>query len=356
VTWLQATLFGNTYGRWLVAIGIACALLATAALARRLVARHFRPRASGGQPLAAYALAAVAQGTSLAVLALPAAFCGALSLSLPAEIYTWGRAAATIAGLAQLAIWGRALIRTWVDRYRLLNIEANAGRVGTAGVLSFLAQLGLYSVLLLLALDNIPGVEITTLLASLGIGGIAVALAVQSILSDLFASLSIALDKPFELGDFIIVGDLSGSVEQIGLKTTRLRGLGGEQLIFSNADLLGSRIRNMQRMQERRVAFSIRVPYETPAAQLRAIPAMLRAIVAAQAQLRFERAHLQALDDFAIAFEVVYHVPSADYGLFMDMQQAILLGIIERFAQERIDFASSAQTIAVERHAPADRS
>nr|WP_255603528.1 mechanosensitive ion channel family protein [Oscillochloris sp. ZM17-4] len=254
-----------------------------------------------------------------------------------------------IALLIQVAIWGNALITGWVTSYQKRNIDADAGRVGTARVLSFVAQLVLYSVVVLLALDNIPGVEVTTLVASLGIGGIAVALAVQNILSDLFASLSIALDQPFIIGDFITLDDLAGTVEKIGLRSTRLRSLSGEQLSISNADLLSSRIHNYKRMQERRVVFSVGVLYETSAAQLRAIPAMVRAIIEAQGQTRFDRAHFKSFDDFALTFEVVYYVLTADYNRYMDTQQAINLAIFEQFGAAGIGFAFPTQTIHMAR-------
>ncbi len=171
--------------------------------------------------------------------------------------------------------------------------------------------------MLLLALDNL-GVDVTALVAGLGVGGIAVALAVQSILGDLFASLSIVLDKPFVIGDFIIVGDLLGTVENVGIKTTRVRSLSGEQLIFSNADLLNSRIRNYGRMYERRVVFTVGVTYDTPR---------------------------HKLEDFSLDFETVYYVQDPAYNLYMDIQQAINLELYQRFADEGIEFAYPTQTL-----------
>jgi small-conductance mechanosensitive channel len=190
----------------------------------------------------------------------------------------------------------------------------------------------------LMVLDNF-GVNITALVASLGVGGIAVALAVQNILGDLFASLSIMLDKPFELGDFIIVGDVLGSVEHIGLKTTRVRGLGGEQVVFSNGDLLKSRIHNHKRMETRRVAFVLRVAYGTSEEQLCGIPRMLREIISAKPNVDFERAHFFMWGEWSLDFEVVYHFRSPDYILHMDAQQDIFLEIYRRFEEEGIRFA-----------------
>ena len=192
-------------------------------------------------------------------------------------------------------------------------------------------------------------------------GGIAIALAAQNILGDLFASLSIVLDKPFVVGDFLIIGDFLGSVEKVGIKTTRLRSLSGEQLVFSNNDLLNSRIRNYGRMYERRVVFSLGVTYQTPSEKLKRIPDIVRKAVEAQENVReavetqedvrFDRAHFQKYGDFALIFEIVYYVLSADYAQYMDVQQAINLRIYEDFEENEIEFAYPTQTVYVSKTA-----
>jgi small-conductance mechanosensitive channel len=212
----------------------------------------------------------------------------------------------------------------------------------------FVARLVLWSVILLLALDNL-GVDVTALVAGLGVGGIAVALAVQNILSDLFASLSIVLDKPFAVGDFLIIDSFLGSVEHVGLKTTRLRSLSGEQLVFSNTDLLGSRIRNYGRMFERRVVFKIGVTYQTPRDKLTKIPGIIREAIEAQDKTRFDRSHFNEYGEFSLNFESVYYVLGPDYNLYMDIQQAINLRIHERFEEEGIEFAYPTQTLFLAR-------
>src|SRR5690606_19496698 len=180
------------------------------------------------------------------------------------------------------------------------------------------------------------GVDVTALVAGLGVGGIAVALAVQNILGDLFASVSIVLDKPFVVGEFIIVGSELGTVTKIGLKTTRLKSLGGEDISFANADLLNSRIRNFTRMRERRVVFSIGVTYNTPAKKLAEIPGMLRSIVEADERVRFDRAHFAEFGASSLNFEVVYNVLSPNFNLHMDVRQGFNLAIFERFEAEGI--------------------
>ena len=246
--------------------------------------------------------------------------------------------------LLQLAIWGDSGLRAW--RAQLLATPGDGARKASSTILFFMMRLVVWTVAFLMMLDNF-GFNITTLVASLGIGGIAVALATQNILGDLFASLSIMLDKPFEVGDFIIVGDALGAVEYIGLKTTRLRGLGGEQIVFSNGELLRSRIHNHKRMASRRVAFNLRVAYGTAEAQITAIPAMIREIVKTRSDVDFERAHFFRYGDWSLDFEVVYHFKSPDYVLHMDAQQDILLQIYRAFQREGIQFAHPLSVVRV---------
>jgi small-conductance mechanosensitive channel len=238
--------------------------------------------------------------------------------------------------MLQAAVWGDTGLRAWRDQFSIGPVDGE--RRASSSVLCFISRLLLWVVVTLMILDNF-GINITTLVASLGIGGVAVALATQNILGDLFASLSIMLDKPFEVGDFIIVGDVLGSVEHIGLKTTRVRGLGGEQVVFSNGELLKSRIHNHKRMQTRRVAFVLRVAYGMPEDLLCRIPHIIREIIASKPNIDFERAHFFAWGQWSLDFEVVYHYRSPDYILHMDAQQDIFLEIYRRFQQEGIEFA-----------------
>ena len=246
--------------------------------------------------------------------------------------------------ILQLGIWGDTALRGW--RSQLLAAPGDGARKASSTILFFMMRLVVWAVAFLMLLDNF-GFNITTLVASLGIGGIAVALATQNILGDLFASLSIMLDKPFEVGDFIIVGDALGAVEYIGLKTTRLRGLGGEQIVFSNGELLRSRIHNHKRMASRRVAFVLRVAYGTSEAQVTAIPAMIRDIIAPRSDADFERAHFFRYGDWSLDFEVVYHFKSPDYILHMDTQEQILLQIYRAFQREGIQFAHPLSVVRV---------
>lgn len=197
-------------------------------------------------------------------------------------------------------------------------------------------------------LDNL-GFEITTVVAGLGIGGIAVALAAQTILGDLFSYFIIFFDRPFEIGDFIIIGEYLGTIEHIGIKTTRVRSLSGEQLVFSNTDLTNSRIRNYKRMEKRRVVFKVGVIYQTSFAQLKEIPGIIRNIIENIEDTVFDRAHFASYGDFSLNFEVVYYVMSNDYNKYMDIQQAINFRIKEEFEKQGIEFAYPTQTLFVEK-------
>jgi small-conductance mechanosensitive channel len=196
-----------------------------------------------------------------------------------------------------------------------------------------------------LFLINNLGYDITTLIAGMGIGGIAIALAAQTILGDLFSYFVIFFDKPFEIGDFIIVQDKMGTVEYIGIKTTRLKTLNGEQLICSNTDLTNSRVHNFKRMQEKRILFSFGVVYSTPAAKLKGIPKLVALIIEEEKLARFDRAHFKEFGAFSLNFEVVYYVLSPDYNLYMEIQQRINLLIYEVFEKEQIEFAFPTQTL-----------
>lgn len=215
-------------------------------------------------------------------------------------------------------------------------------------MLGFSSKLLLWSIILLIVLDNL-GVNITTLIASMGIGGIAVALAAQSILGELLASLSIAMDKPFVIGDFIVIDGFMGSIEKIGMRTTQIRSLSGELIIFSNTDLLRSRVRNYKRMQERRILFTLDVEYGTPADTVARIPAMVREIIESEEMTRFDRAHFKAYGASSLVFEFVYYVLSREYTDYMDVQQRINLAIYRRFESDGIAFAFPTQTVHVHR-------
>lgn len=345
-SWFRYPVLGNPVWLWGVAGLIALAALAALLALRRAVAARLETR-SAGDPMSLSGIAAqVLRHTRIAFLVAMALLGGSLVLDLGERAAAFRRLLVAVA-LLQAGFWGGAILTGILERWK--HRRARDGSAATAIVaMGFLSRVALWTAVFLLVLDNF-GVRVTALLAGLGVGGIAVALAVQNILGDLFASISIVLDRPFEIGDFIVVGDCLGTVEYIGLKTTRVRALSGEQIVFSNSDLLSSRIRNFKRMYERRVVFTIGVTYETPYEKLAAIPGMLRSIVEAQPNVRFDRAHFQRYGDYALVFEVVYFVQRPEYNVYMDVQQAINLEIYRRFAAEEIEFAYPTQTVLLQR-------
>jgi small-conductance mechanosensitive channel len=349
MTYLQTTFFGNTLQAWAIALGITIVTFLALRLAAFFLVGRISRLARRTKTEWDDIVTAGLQRTKGIVLVVFAAFLGAAPLTLSSGVKGVLASAVTIALFVQAGFWLAGGITGWMEVYRKRRAKADAAAVMSVGAISLIVRVGVWSLVVLLSLDNV-GIDVTALVAGLGIGGVAVALAAQNILGDLFASISIVLDKPFVLGDFLIVGEHLGSVEDIGIKTTRVRSLSGEQLVFSNADLLNSRIRNYGRMFERRVVFKIGVTYQTPREKIEMIPVILReAVESLGEQVRFDRAHFEAYGDFALTFETVYYVLGPDYNLFMDCQQAINLRIHERFEAEGIEFAYPTQTLFVVR-------
>lgn len=335
---------GMTPVDWLAAAGATVVTLAglyvLAAFLQHRLQPLARATATGVDDAVVSALAAT-HGWFMVALAL---FAGSRFVALaPGAEQVVVRLTAAIVVL-QFGAWTHAVVVHLLAARLAVQRVSDPTSVTTTSVLAFAARLLIWSIVLLLVLDNL-GFDITALVASLGIGGVAVALALQNILGDLFSSLAIALDKPVVIDDFIVLGDFMGTVERVGLKTTRLRSLSGEQIILSNADLLGSRIRNYKRMSERRIQFSFGVTYQTTVEQLEAIPAYVREIVCADPLARLDRAHLRSFGDSALEFEVVYYVASPEYNVYMDAQQRINLGILRRFAAAGIDMAYPTRTV-----------
>ncbi len=345
--WLHFTVLGNTLAAWGIGLGLTLLVGSLLPLLQCRIGRRLgRLAERDGAQLSRYAAEIVA-GTRRGALWLVALFVGARAVTLPPKIDAALASITAAALLVQAALWAQRALNVWLgqrlDRARL----TDAAGATTLSLLGFVCRVALWAVALLMILDNL-GFNITTLVASLGIGGVAVALAVQNILGDLFASLSIALDKPFVIGDFIVVDGIAGTVEYVGLKTTRVRSLDGQQVVFANADLLKSRIHNYKRLYERRVLFGFRVLYRTPPDRLAAIPGWVREMVAAQPGTRFDRAHFKGFAESALDFEVVYFVVDPDFNRYMDIQQAINLALVRRFAAEGVEFAFPTRTLHTE--------
>ena len=276
--------------------------------------------------------------TSRLFLWIVALYFASTQLRFPAHVERTIEAAIVLTFWFQIGLWAMAAVRLGINRRARRAGGPDPALAGSLNIIIFIAGLVVWAMALLLALDNL-GIEIKPLLAGLGIGGIAVALAVQTVLGDLLASMSIALDKPFTVGDALQVDTFTGTVEHIGVKSTRLRSVSGEQIIMSNADILKSRVRNYGRMQERRSSFSLNVAYGTQPEQLRAIPAVVREIVEQQPKTRFDRCHLLSFSDWSLRFEVAFFMTMPDYTAYVDAQQEINLAIVERFKEMGVEFA-----------------
>jgi small-conductance mechanosensitive channel len=224
--------------------------------------------------------------------------------------------------------------------------EDSESKEKQAGGLIAIANIIIWVCGFIFLIDNL-GYNVTTLIAGLGVGGIAIALAAQAVLGDLFSYFVIFFDRPFEIGDFIIVGSDNGIIEYIGIKTTRIRTLSGEQLICSNTDLTNSRLRNYKRMEKRRIVFNLGVTYDTSHEKLSKIPEIVKNIITSRSELQFDRGHFSGYGDFSLNFEFVYFVNSSEYNVYMDNQQAIYLDIFAAFESKKIDFAFPTQTLYV---------
>lgn len=346
---LDQIIYNNTVERWALVVGTILGVLLVLRVLKALVIKRLERMADRSQTVVDDMLVLVLARTNTFLFLLMFSYFGSLALQLPEQIRIWVGTVAVVALVVQAWICADAAIEAWLNNYKKRTLSDNAARYTTVRTIGYTTRFILLVVSLLVALDNIPGIEITPLLASLGVAGIAVALALQNILDDLFASITIALDKPFVINDFIIVGEYMGTVESIGIKTTRLRSLSGEQLVFENSDLLGSRIRNYQRMAERRIVFHLGVTYDTPYAKLQRIPEIVQQIIEAHENARFDRVHFASYGDSALTFEVVYYVLSADYNVYMDVQQDINLAIYQAFEETAIEFAYPTQTLYLAR-------
>jgi small-conductance mechanosensitive channel len=343
----ETVIWGNTLMTWLAAVAVAILVVVLLSFAKRIVIRRLGAFAKTTTTDLDDLFVDLIKRIKIVFLLAIGIYFGTYALELGSTAVQTVQTIVILTMLFQGAVWGNGIISYGINRTVKKRVAEDAASATTLAAMGFISKLVMWSIILLLALDNL-GIDITALIAGLGIGGIAVALALQNILGDLFASLSIVLDKPFVIGDFIIVDQYLGTVEYIGLKTTRIRSLSGEQVIFSNADLLRSRVRNFKRMYERRVVFSIGVTYQTPHEKLSTIGAMMREIIESKQDTRFDRAHFQSYGDSALVFEIVYFVKRPEFNVYMDIQQAINLEIYRRFQDEGIDFAYPTRTVYVQ--------
>jgi small-conductance mechanosensitive channel len=343
---LNWVFYYNTTRDWLIALGIAAAVFVGLFIIRQVAIRKIESAVRRHTPGGAgeSSLARSVRHTRYFFMVAVALSLGSDYLTFPPRLSRAIVVVTTILIFLQIGIWLSDLVAYALSRYA--NRRSSVESPTTFAALGVLARIVVWVIIGLIALDNL-GVHIQTLVAGLGITGIAVALAVQNVLGDAFAAISIITDKPFVVGDSISVDTFTGTVDYIGLKTTRLRSTTGEQIIFSNADLLKSRIRNWKRMSERGVYLVTKVGYETPRAVITTIPTLMREIVEATPRVRFARSNIRALADAAIEIETLYFVLSPDYNDFMDAQQAVALATLDRFGQAGVVIATPLHTIVM---------
>lgn len=333
---------GNSLLRWLIALGAVLGVALVARLVKGLVASRLERFAENTDTRLDDIWLEVLNATSwVGYLGL------GLSVAMPIVDLTDKTDKYVSAGIfvlfaIQAALWFQAILRaglqTWTSRQETAKSET------AAAAITFLGRLLIWTVVVLVVLSNL-GVEITTVVAGLGVGGVAAALAVQSILSDLFAGLSMYFDRPFDIGDFIIVGDVMGNVRKIGLRTTRIDSLGGEKIVYPNGELTKNFIRNYAWMKERRITFAFGIEYNVPPEKIERARDIAQQAIEEQSEVRFDRAHFKSYGSSSLDFEVVYYVLSPDYNLYMDKQHAINLSLYRSFTNEEIPFAFPTRTI-----------
>jgi small-conductance mechanosensitive channel len=343
---LDAVWYRNSLRQWLIAFAVLGTLYVVLSVARRVAIRRLGVIAARSatqvddlaiemvRRTREYFLFGVALYAAARLLVLTAQAQGALHLIMVALV------------LLQAGRWGNGLIAFGVEHYLRRGGDADPGARATVQAVGYAGRFVLGTILLIMALAAF-GIDVTALITGLGVGGIAIALAVQNILGDLFAALAIVLDKPFVVGESIQMDDINGTVEHIGLKTTRLRSVGGEQIVVSNADLLRSRIRNYKRMQHRRVVFHVDVTYDTAPEVVDGLPGVIRGVIERQALTRFERSHFLTFAESALRLETVYWILDADYTRYADTHHAINIELLKRFAAAGVELAYPSRTVIV---------
>ncbi len=334
---MDTIFLGNSLTRWLQASLVFAAILVLFLLTRTV----FRKKAK-------HSTKPNLITTLLSQLMLPTALIAAIwiasrFLEMSATVGAWLRILLIALLTIQAGRWADLAVDHWTDlQIAKLPDEDYSRRTSLRGI-TIIARILIWLVVNLVILESIPNFDIASIIASLGLGGIAIGLAAQSLVADLLSSLTIHLDKPFGPGDFIKTGNFSGTVEQIGLKSTRIRSISGEELSISNSELLKAPLQNFQRLQERRVSFTIQIAYNTPAEKVAVTPRLIEDAFEGLENVRFSRAHIQTFAQTGLVVEVVYFVTSPDYDVLVKAQNLINLGIYERLQKEAIFFSTIPQ-------------
>ena len=352
VDMMDRQLFGNTVEDYLISVGVFFGVLVALPIGRAIILRRLKAlsaRTANDFDDLLHDLLRRVVGPVVYLFA--ALYFGTLLLTLPEGLGRLLHGLVVIVLTIKVAQVLQGITAYGIRKWTEQTAKADPTSAEMLKNMTWLVQLMIWAATVLFIFDNL-GINITAFVASLGIGGVAIALAAQSVLGDAFSSFAIFMDKPFQVGDFIIVGDLLGTVEQVGFKTTRIRSLGGEQLIFSNSDLTSSRIKNYKRMRERRIVFSLGVIYQTAIEKVMAISPMIKRVIDEHQNARFDRAHFKSFGDFALIYEVVFYVLRPDYNTYMDVQQSINFRLMEEFQKAEIEFAYPTQQLYVTTNEP----
>jgi len=342
VSLLEQVYLGNTVRTWLTAMAVFAIALAALIFVRWLLVRQLGRNTERTRTQLDDYLLSLLQHTRYSFLGIMALAPALKILMLPERIATLTVPLLRLVLIIQIGLWLAELVTLYIHDLATKRTARDVSSVTTIRAMGLGAKILLWTTVALLVLRNF-GVDVTALLTTLGIAGIAAALAVQNILGDILASLSIVLDKPFVVGDYIIVDEYQGTVEDIGIKTTRVRSLSGERIVFSNSDLLKARIRNYKSMQQRRAVFTFGVEYGTPADVVARIPGVVREVIEGNEMTRFDRSHFARYGDWSLVFEAVYYVTDPGYNQYMDIQQKINLELYSRIEELGARFALPTQ-------------
>jgi small-conductance mechanosensitive channel len=346
---LSSIYLGNSLKAWLIALALGVFAYVALIALKRLIVTRLGKIAEQTETRFDDALIELVRNTRSIFLLAVAVYAAIRGMVLHPRFVSALDGFLQLLFLLQIGLWSSGLV-AFLVRSSLDKRDKTGDRIGIAAVkaIGITVKIIAWIVITLLAIQFVFRKDVTTLLTGVGIGGVAIALAVQNILGDILAAIAIVFDRPFDVGDSIQVDQMAGKVEQIGLKTTRLRSVTGEQLVMGNADLLRSKLRNYKRMYERRALLALDLTYDTPADRIETLPGILREIVQSQSGTRFERAHFSAFTESSLRIELVYFVLDPDYSRLMDVQQAINLAVLRRFSADGIQFAFPTRTVQLQ--------
>ena len=342
---LKQEYFNNTVQDYLIASSIVLVGFVVVRILKRVVGSRLKKWSATTATSVDDLLVSTIERFGLPAMNFLVLYWGISSLTLPEKLMR----VVEIATAAIITFFIIRLISTTVQyslELRVRKLENGEEKVKQLAGVMLIINMAIWAIGLIFLFHNL-GYNVTTIIAGLGIGGIAIALAAQNILGDLFNYFVIFFDRPFEIGDFIVVDDKKGNVEYIGIKTTRVKSLTGEQLVFANSDLTKSRIHNFKKLERRRIAFTIGVVYQTTKEQLELVPTIIRTAIEKAGTTSVDRVHFANFDKSSLNFEAVYFVESADYNTYMDVQQKINLSIFDEFTNQGIQFAYPTQTLII---------